>query len=329
MKITISELDDLTAKALKRSGYDDLEIPVIKEALLYAQLRGNNQGVVKLIGKGMPKDPAAGDIGIEHEGPLSARLNGQKNHAMVVMGKAVEIVLEKTGKAGFAVVGTYNTNTSSGAIGYYTSQIAEKGYIGFAFARSPERVAFHGSYEPVFGTDPLSIAIPSEPFPIVFDMSTAAMSFYGLVEAQTAGKTLPDDVVYDSQGNPTTDPAKGIKGAIRSFDRSYKGSGLGMMAEILAGPLVNAAFSGIGDSKGNWGHLLFAIDPGLLGDQQAFIANVMHMKGKIKSGKKLTGVSDIFLPGERGSLVRQACEKEGFIDIEDNLYQELKKAAGL
>ena len=29
------------------------------------------------------------------------------------------------------------------------------------FARSPERVAAHGSYEPVFGTNPLAIAIPA------------------------------------------------------------------------------------------------------------------------------------------------------------------------
>lgn len=328
MKIKISELEDLTANALKQNGYTDEEIPIIKEALLYAQLRGNNQGVVKLIGKGMPKDPQAGDIRIEKESLLSARLNGNKNHAMLVMKKAVDIALEKVARTGFALVGTYNTNTSSGAIGHYTSALAEQGYIAFAFARSPERVAFHGSYEPVFGTDPLSIAIPSKPFPIVFDMSTAAISFYGLVEAQTAGQSIPDDMAYDAQGKPTTDPAQGIKGAIRSFDRSYKGSGLAMMAEILAGPLVGAAFAGIGDSKNNWGHLIFAIDPELLGDTDTFIEHVIQMKEKIKSGKKLPGVTDIFLPGERGSMRAQTCMETDEIDMEDNLYLELKKAAG-
>ena len=58
MKIKISELEDLTTKALKRNGYHDDEIPVLKDVLLYAQLRGNNQGVVKLIGKGMPRNGA-------------------------------------------------------------------------------------------------------------------------------------------------------------------------------------------------------------------------------------------------------------------------------
>ncbi|MBU1169130.1 MAG: Ldh family oxidoreductase [Proteobacteria bacterium] len=329
MKIKISELEDLTARALKQNGYANHEIPLIKGALLYAQLRGNNQGVVKLIGKGMPKDLQAGDIIVEKESPLSARLNGNKNHAMLVMNKAVGIVLEKVKQLGFAMVGTFNTNTSSGAIGHYTSAIAENGYIAFAFARSPERVAFHGSYEPVFGTDPLSIAIPSKPFPIVFDMSTAAISFYGLVEAQTAGQSIPHDMAYDEKGQPTTDPGQGIKGAIRSFDRSYKGSGLAMMAEILAGPLVGAAFCGIGDSKNNWGHLIFAINPDLLGSKDTFIEHVLQIKEKIKSGKKLEGVSDIFLPGERGSKKAQACLESGEIDLEDNLYHQLKKAAAL
>lgn len=329
MKIKINELEDLTAKALKKNGYNDEEIPVLKEVLLFAQLRGNNQGVVKLIGKGMPKSPDAKDMVIEKDTPLSARINGNKNHGMVVMGKAVGLVLEKVAKTGFAMVGTYNTNTSSGAIGCYTQRVAEKGYIAVAFARSPERVAFHGSYEPVFGTDPLSVAIPSTPFPIVFDMSTAAISFYGLLEAQTAGQSLPGDVVYDARGNPTTDPAEGIKGAIRSFDRSYKGSGLALVAEILAGPLVGAAFCGIGDSKGNWGHLIFAMDPGLLGDPREFRDNILKMKDKITSSKKLPGVTDIFLPGERGSRQAKACIEAGEIEMEDNLYLELKKAAGL
>jgi LDH2 family malate/lactate/ureidoglycolate dehydrogenase len=297
MRIKLSELEQLTEKALKKYGYSDDEIPVIKGALLYAQLRGNNQGVVKLIGKGMPKDPNAGSIAVELETAVSARLNGNRNHAMVVMDKAVEIALKKVRSLGFGLVGTYNTNTSSGAIGHYTSRIAHEGYVAFAFARSPERVAFNGSYEPVFGTDPLSIAIPSRPFPIVFDMSTAAISFFGLVEAQTAGKSIPPDLAYDAQGTPATDPAEAIKGAIRSFDRSYKGSGLAMMAEILAGPLVGAAFCGIGDSKNNWGHLIFAINPDLLGDPALFIENVEKMAAKIKSTKKLPGVETLYLPG--------------------------------
>ena len=327
MKITINEHEKLTSQALKNSGYNAEEIRIMTNVLLYAQLRGNNQGVVKLIGQGMPRNPNAGEIKIVKETPISARIDGSQNQAMVVMGKAVTVAIEKAKKSGFAIVGTFNTSTSSGAVGYYATRIAQEKLIGFVFGRSTERVAMYGSYEPVFGTNPIAIAVPAKPAPVVLDMSTAAITFFGLVEARTAGKKIPDDLAYDAQGNHATDPAAAIQGAIRSFDRSYKGSCLGMMAEILAGPLVGAAFAGIGNSKQNWGHLVFAIDPGLLMGCSEFISNVGSMIEKIKATKKLPGVEEIFVPGEREAQLSRQYEKSGEIDIEENLLKGLRIAA--
>jgi len=327
MKITITELKELTRKAVAGFGYDDAETEAICEILLYAQLRGNNQGVVKLIGKGIPKDPAAAEIVLEKETPLSARINGNRNHAMVVVRKALDIVAEKAAKSGFAIAGTFNTNTSSGAIGYVASELAKKGLIGFVFGRSPERVAMHGSYEPVFGTNPLAIGIPTGTDPIVLDMSTAATSYFGLVEAMTANREIAADMAYDAEGKPTTSPAEAVKGAIRSFDRGFKGSALAMVGEILAGPLVGAAFCGLGDSKGNWGHLIFAIAPDLLGEGAEFRANVARVIERVKSTKRLPGVEEILVPGERGARIARQCLESGEIEIEDNLLAELRNIA--
>lgn len=327
MKISLKALKELTRKAIKKYGYNDKEVRAIADVLLWAQMRDNNQGIVKLIDKGIPKDPNAGDIVIEKETPISARINGNKNHAMLVAGMAVDIVKEKAKKNGFAIAGTFNTNTSSGAIGYYASRLAQEGLIGFAFSRSPQRVAVYGSYEPVFGTNPLAIAIPGKEDPIVLDMSTAATSYFGLVEAQTAGRHIPADFAYDKEGNPTTDPKEAIAGAIRSFDRSYKGSGLALVAEILAGPLVGAAFCGLGDSKGNWGHLIFAIDPELLTDRDTLENHVSEIVIKVKSTKKLPGVDEIFVPGERESRLARERQESGLIEVEDNLLAELSKVA--
>ena len=329
MKISISELKELTIRAVAGFGYGEEETRAISEILLYAQLRGNNQGVVKLIGKGIPRDPAAGEIVVEKETPISARINGNRNHAMVVIRKALEIVAEKAKQRGFAIAGTFNTNTSSGAIGYVASELARKGLIGFVFGRSPERVAMHGSYEPVFGTNPLAVGIPANPDPIVLDMATAATSYFGLLEAITAGQDIPDDMAYNADGEPTTSPAEAVKGAIRSFDRGFKGSALAMIGEILAGPLVGAAFCGLGDSKGNWGHLVFAIDPSLLGDRDEFTANVAIIMEKVKSTKRLPGVKEILVPGERGSRRARECLESGELEIEDNLLAELRKVAGV
>ena len=50
------------------------------------------------------------------------------------------------------------------------------------------------------------------------------------------------------------------------FDKSYKGSNLALMVELLAGPLVGAA---VADklAERNWGNLVVALDPGLMGDR--------------------------------------------------------------
>lgn len=326
MKITLKQLESLTKKALKKYGYTPKEIKVIKEVLLYAQLRGNNQGVVKLIGNGIPKNSAAGEIKVLKETKLSVLLDGSKNMGMVVMKLAMEKALKKAKRYGFGIVGINNTNSSTGAIGYYANEIAKLGYLGFVFAGSPETVNTHGSYEPIFGTNPLAIGVPTEADPMVLDMATAYMAYYGLIEAKTAGRSIPDDIAYDSEGNITTDPAKAMDGAIRPFDKSYKGAGLAMMVEILTGPLVKATFTGIGD-EANWGNLIFVIDPELLTDRVEFAKQVSQMVKKVKSTKKLPGVEEILVPGERGNrLTKQRLDAQE-IEIEDNLYKELKNAA--
>lgn len=325
MVISVDELKELTIKAIKLYGYNDDDTSVISDVLLYAQLRGNNQGIAKLIGKGIPVNPAAGEITVVKETPISARIDGAQNHSMVVLNKAVDIAISKAEKSGFAIVGTFNTSTSSGAIGYFAEKIAAAGLIGQLFSSPPPRVAASGSYEPIFGTNPIAVGIPTSVDPVVLDMSTAAMSFYGLVEAKTAGREIPGDVAYDDSGNLTTSPEKVINGgALRCFDRGIKGSGLALLTEIMAGPLVGASFAGIGE-KSNWGHLVYAIDPGLLGDRDDFKKNVSALIDKLKSSKKLPGVEEIYYPGERGRRLTQEHISRNEIEVEDNLLVELRK----
>lgn len=327
MKIKISELKNLGSKALKKYGYTTDEASIILDMLMYAQLRGNNQGIVKLIGKGIPKNPLAREIVIDKETKLSARINGNNNAGAVVMNKAVITAITKAKEHGFGMIGTHDTNTSTGALGYWADKVAREGLIGFVFAGSPETVTYHGSYEPIFGTNPLAIGIPADDAPIVLDMATAAMAYYGLIEAKTAGNKIPPDIAYDSDGKLTDDPSKAMDGALRPFDKSYKGAGLALMVEILTGPLVGASFTGFGNTDTNWGNLVLAIDPELLGDRKAFMTNVAKLGARVKETKKLLGVKEILLPSERGNKLTKERLQSGEIEIEDNLYNELKQVA--
>jgi LDH2 family malate/lactate/ureidoglycolate dehydrogenase len=294
---------------------------------MYAQLRGNNQGLVKLIGAGLPKNPKAGKIKIEKKTKLSILLNSNQNSGMVVMKKAMEIALVIAKKYGFAIVGTNNTKTSTGAIGYYANEIAKKGYLGFIFAGSPETVCAYGSYQPIFGTNPLAIGIPTKNEAVVLDMATASMAFYGLIEAKTAGRKIPEGIAYDKDGRLTTNPTAAMDGAIRPFDKSYKSTGLAMIVEILTGPLVSASFVGIGDTVNNWGNLIFIIDPELLISKNQFKTYVSQMINRVKQTKKLPGVKEVFVPGERGNRLTQKRQASREIEVEDNLFNQLKQVA--
>jgi len=325
MIVKISDLENLGNKALAKYGYTVDESKIILGMLMYAQLRGNNQGIVKLIGSGYPKNSACGEMIIEKETKLSARMNGNKQAGALVMHKAVNTAIGKAKEHGFGIVGTNNTNTSTGALGYWAKQIAEQNLIGFVFAGSPETVAMHGSYQPIFGTNPMAIGVPADEDPFVLDIATAAMAYYGLIEAKTAGRKIPVGIAYDKDGNVTDDPTLAMDGALVSFGNSYKSAGLSMMVEILTGPLVGASFVGIGDTAGSWGNLVIAIDPELLMDKEELKKNVQALMEKVKTVKPLPGTKEVMLPSERGNRLTKKRLASGEIEIEENLYNELVK----
>lgn len=95
----------------------------------------------------------------------------------------------------------------------------------------------------------------------------------GIVEASIQGSTIPGDVAYDENGQLTTDANAALKGAIRAFDRSYKGFGLGLMVELLAGALGGATMV---DKKNanNWGNMIIAMDPEIVEDKEVFVNRV-------------------------------------------------------
>ena len=51
------------------------------------------------------------------------------------------------------------------------------------------------------------------------------------------------------------------------------------MIELLSGPLIGAAVSNKFPSR-NWGHLVLALDPGMLGDRQQALNRVQEMLGR-------------------------------------------------
>ncbi len=180
----------------------------------------------------------------------------------------------------------------------------------------------YGSNQALFCTNPLAYGIPTAGEPIVLDMATSAMAFFGLIEAKTAGKQVPEGVGFDTEGKPTTDPAEILSGAIATIG-GYKGSGLALIVQILSSALVGADYFHTGSANG--GNLVMAIDPDILRPTAQFRESVSDMVVKVKSTRKIDGVKEILVPGERGNRLAKQRSESGEIEVEDNLLIELRK----
>lgn len=326
MKVAIDDLRAATRRAIRAQGYSEVDSEIILEIIQYAQLRGNNQNVIKLLGAGMPANPQAGAITLAKESKLSALIDGAWNQGMVVMSRATEVAIAKARAHGFGIVGARRTNSPTGAIGYYAREIAEAGLIGFVCSGSPELMAMHGSYEPFLGTNPLAIGIPTAGSPMVLDMATAAIAWYGIHLAQAEGERIPAGVAYDSEGRFTTDPAAALAGAIKAFG-GYKGAALALIVEALVRPLVGTTRKEDG-TKQDWGNLVFAIDPELLADDlDSFQAGVSDLLARVKRLARLPGVDEILTPGERGDGIYARNVAAGHIDMDTRVWQDLQAVA--
>lgn len=94
-----------------------------------------------------------------------------------------------------AIVGAYNTSTSSGQLAYYAERMAKRGVIGLCMANSPEFVAAAAGGKPIFGTNPIAFGIPNAAGPpLTFDMATSGIALFGVLTAKAKGEPLPPGV---------------------------------------------------------------------------------------------------------------------------------------
>lgn len=330
VRVSIPRLVNLICLSLRSEGHtSSQDIRTIGDVVLYAELRDNNQGVMKILNGDLKRHPFQGEIIVEHETPVSAKLRGGKRIGMCVMSDAVNLALEKATANGVAVVGMSGYASSTGALGYWARKIASTGNVGIVMSTCPEMVAPHGSFEPVYGTNPIAIGFPSSPQPIVLDMATSAISWYAVVTAAALGHRLPaDDLAYDRHGYLTGDPLAVLqKGALRPFDLSYKSSHLALCVELLAGALVGAAVEDKHAAK-NWGSLVLVISPAALGiDPQELDERVHALRTRLKSAKPLEPGGEAVLPGQRGDAAEALALERGWVLMEERVVDALERAA--
>jgi len=320
MKVKVDELQSKVLAGLQKLGYNDEDSQTIAEVLMYAQLRGNNQGITKIATGGVPKASDVQEYKVVKQNKSGALISG--GHSMVATAKAVELAVELAEEHGVGIVGSNHTFTSSGAIGYFSRQIAKKGYIGFVCVGNGSFafVAPDGSAEPKLGTNPFSYAFPYEGGEVVFDNATAAMAFFGIIEAKLKGEALPEGIGYDKDGNPSTDAASVLDGSIATF-AAHKGFGLSLLVQLLGGPFSMAGTPGVNEADGA-GTFVLAIDAGLLAGKDEYLKRATAFVNQIRAAKPLPG-KQVILPGEHGDELALKATNSNELEVADAIWNEL------
>lgn len=327
MKIKLQDLKEKIKLGVEKLGYTGEDAQIIASTLLYAEMRGNNQGITKIATGGVPNAKDVEEFRITKKNKCGILLSG--GHAMSSTFKATTMAVELAKEHGVGVVGLNHTHTSSGSIGYFVRQVSKAGYIGFISVGNGDfdAVAPHNSFQGVLGTNPFAYAFPYDNGEVVFDTATAAIAYFWVVEAMLKGEELPEGLCINAKGEDTTDPkevihnrdGEEVKGAIKTF-AGHKGFGLSLFVQLLGSAFTLSGIVGSNQEDGS-GTFVLAIDPTLLAGSEYFV-RANNLVKLIKSAKPIKG-KNVVLPGETGDKRIRKIEESGEIDIAQEVWDKL------
>jgi len=330
------------AEALKRLskeifvayGAPDEEAELVSEFLVKANLCGHDShGVirviqyVKAIENGVLKPSA--NIDVVRETRSSALLKGNWGFGQVVAKRAMELAIEKAGKATVSVVCAFDLY-HVGRLADYTMLAAEKNMIGVAMVNSTPMVAPYGGVERLISTAPISYAFPTgKENSFVLDIATSVCAEGKVRVALHKGEKLTEGFIIDKNGNPSTDPADLYEGgAILPLGGDlvgYKGFGLGLVVEVMGGILSHAKCAYEADKKGN-GVFFEVINIEDFIPVDEFKDRIDALIRRIKTSRLRPGFKEILLPGEPELRTAAKRRKEG-IYLPERTWKEMMEIA--
>jgi len=327
--LSLDEVRRLSIDVLEAGGLSPDHAQAIA-AVVYAGQRDecHSHGVYRLIGcvrsvKEGKVDPNAVPEVVDHA-PALVRVNARYGFSPLAFERGKPLLVEKARGMGLAAMAINNCFHFS-ALWPEVEAISEDGLVALAMTPSHSWVAPAGGTKPVFGTNPFAFAWPRpNGLPFVFDFATSAVARGEIELHRRAGKPIPTGWAIDRDGNPTTDPAAAMAGAMLTFG-GHKGSALSAMIELMAGPLIgdmtsaeSMAFDeGVGAAPCH-GELILAFDPKVfLGEDAA-----QHVARAEKMFEAIVG-QGARLPSQRRYEARERSHANG-VRIPKALYDDLK-----
>ena len=304
VSLTLDEILELAKKTLLANGCDDETASILADLIMKAERDGSlSHGLFrlpayvsglksgKINGKGRPE--------VKKISRSVIKVLGNNCLAPMVLNKGLPELIKAAKENGVAVLAINNSHHMA-AMWPETEIVAESGLVAFACTSYKPAVAPAGAIKPLFGTNPISFAWPRPgKTPVVFDMATASMAMGEVQVAKREGHKVPLGTGLTKEGKDTTDPAEIADGGVLLPFGGYKGSGIAMMVELLAGALVGDNFSFETGEKDNndggppsGGEFILAISP-------EKISGAGWDRHADEFFKKMSSMDGVRLPGER------------------------------
>lgn len=254
------------------------------------------------------------------ETPTTAVVDGHHGMGQVIGHKAMTMAIEKAKKYGLGMVAVRNS-CHYGIAGYYATMATKAGCIGITGTNARPSVAPTFGVEGMFGTNPLTVGIPSdEPFDFVLDCATS-ITQNGKVEYYARiGEDVHPGTIVDLSGRAVEGDATEALRKIRSGEAAltalggigealggYKGYGYAMIVELLCAALQDGMYGKDLDGKdenGNirpygLGHFFIAIDTEHFLGEAACRKKTGDILRSVRASKKAPGAERIYTAGEK------------------------------
>lgn len=323
VKIKLDELREIGNKILTKHGMNTNEANIIVDTMIDDELRGRSSHGFAHMSRIIDvfEKSEKGTIAIIKENDYSALVDGGNSLGPIVAHFSMKIAIKKAKSNGISIVGTTNPDPFLTA-GYYAKMATDENFIGIIAANSKARIMPWGGIDPIFGVNPIAIGIPTKERPIILDMALSRITISDIKAAIREGKEIPSDLAIDVNGKSTTNPNNALDGALFPID-TYKGYGLALAIELLAGPLVRGKAGKT--IEGSRGYLFIVVDPTIFVDIDDFKDSSTQLIEEIKNSRKSDGVEEILIPGERSEKHREKALMDGVVEISDNVLKELQK----
>ena len=239
------------------------------------------------------------------------------------MDRACELAKEH----GIGIVAIGNTNHWMRG-GSYGWQAADNGCIGICWTNTMPNMPAWGGKEAKIGNNPFIISVPrSGGAHVVIDCAMSQFAYGKIEMARMQGKKLPVPGGWDTNGNITDDPAE-IEKTQRVLPIGYwKGSGLSMTLDIVAGVLSGGnTVTDIGrkcEDEYGLSQVLIAVDPTHMNTREMTDAIISNVLEDVKSAEPTAPGGTIYYPGEMELITRRENMANG-IPVMDEIWEKIQ-----